>query len=150
MKSDLICKNLKRVILGIIIIIVLVLTLIDTAILKQTIKAKNYIETTATFVRENENYDSDVFSECVYSFTDKSGKEYEITEIIARENGIDDTIKIKYDENNPQEYYSEGATLDKKEIIWYIVKIVLLVLLIVLFFNKKLLSKIGISVTNKR
>ena len=55
------------------------------------------------------------------------------------------SLPIKYNENNPQDYYEEGAIMDKSEIIWYMVKIILMILLITLFFNKKLLCKINIS-----
>ena len=46
-----------------------------------------------------------------------------------------DSIKIMYDENNPQEFYQEGNTLSKSGIIWYFVKILLLIGVIVLFFS---------------
>jgi phage terminase large subunit-like protein len=62
----------------------------------------------------------------------------------------EESISVKYNENNPEDYYEEGATLDKSGMIWYIVKIVALILLIILFFNKKLLSKIGISASANR
>lgn len=138
----------KRVILGIIIIILLVLTLIDTAIFKQTIKAKDYIETTATIVNESEKQEDSIFDDYVYTFKDKNGNNQEITVGVSKGESPNQEIKIKYDENNPQEFYTEGSTLDKSGIIWYIVKVVALILLIVLFFNKKLLSKIGISLGN--
>lgn len=136
----------KRIILGIIIIVLLVFILIDTVIVRQTIKARDYIDATAVFVSRNNTIDSS-FDDCTYAFTDKQGVHQEIIVSIPKEDEQPKAeIKIKYDENNPQEYYEEGATMDKKGFWWYIGKIVVMVLLILLFFNKKLLSKIGISI----
>ena len=139
----------KRVILGIIMAILLVFILIDTAIFKQTIVSRNYIDTTAEFVKRIEDGESNIFDDCVYKFVDKNGVEQEIIYSISKEDEPDQTIKIKYNEKNPQDYYEEGATLDKTGIIWYIVKIVIFALLVVLFFNKKLLNKIGLSMSRK-
>ena len=135
----------KRVILGIIIIILFILTLIDTSILKQTIKAKNYVETTAVYALKKEDNESTVFDDYIYTFKDKNGREHEITISLSKDETAKEEIKIKYNENNPDDYYEEGATFDKSGFIWYIVKIVAMILLIVLFFNKKLLSKINMS-----
>ncbi len=139
----------KRVILGIIMAILLVFILIDTAIFKQTIVSRNYIDTTAEFEKRIEDGESNIFDDCVYKFVDKNGVEQEIIYSISKEDEPDQKIKIKYNEKNPQDYYGEGATLDKTGIIWYIVKIVIFALLVVLFFNKKLLNKIGLSMSRK-
>ena len=144
-KISLICK---RIVLGIIIIGLLLFILLDTVLLKQTIKAKNYIDATATYVDKSTNEEDSIFDDYLYTFTDKNGKEQEITVSISEDNEPDQEIKIKYNEKNPQDFYEESATLSKNEIIWYIVKVVILVLLIILFFNKKLLNKIGISISN--
>ena len=135
----------KRVILGVIIAILLILILIDTAIFNQTLKAKDYIDTTAKYVDVKDDNDT-VFDNYIYEFLDKKGNRQEITVGISKNESPEEEIKIKYNENNPQDYYEESAVMDKSGIIWYIVKIVFLVLLIILFFNKKLLNKIGISV----
>ena len=135
----------KRVIIGIVIAVLLFFILIDTAIVKQTIEAKDYIETTATFVEKKESSDSSNFDDCIYTFKDKDGNDQEIIVSVSKDEEPEMVIKIKYDEKNPQEYYGEHATMDKTGIIWYIVKIVAVVLLLILFFNKKLLSKVNIS-----
>ena len=135
----------KRVILGIIIVVLLVFILIDTAILKQTIVTKDYLDATAVYVNKKDNRDDNIFDEGIYTFTDNNGREQEIVVTISKEFEPKEKIKIKYNENNPQDYYGEDALMDKKELIWYIVKIVAMILLIVLFFNKKLLSKINVS-----
>ena len=135
----------KRVVIGVIITILMVLILIDTAIIKQTIKAKNYIETTATYVDIKNNSEDSIFDEHIYTFVDKNEKRQEIIISISKDEQPEQEIKIKYDENNPQEFFEEGQTYDKSGIIWYVVKIVLVILLIILFCNKKLLSKINIS-----
>ena len=133
----------KRVILGIFIVILLVLTLIDTAIFSQTLKARNYVEIVATYVDKKETSESEVFDDYVYVFTDKNGNQHEIIESYAQEE-----ISIKYNENNPEDYYTESALLDKSGMIWYIVKVVALILLVFLFSNKKLLSKISVSASS--
>ena len=142
----------KRVIIGIIIIVLLVFILIDTILLKQTIKARDYIETTATYAYKKDHSDSESFDDYVYVFIDKEGKQQEIIKSLPNDDIItpESEIKVKYNENDPQDYYEEGSMLDKKGIIWYIVKIVALILLIVLFLNKKILSRINISASANR
>ena len=135
----------KRVILGIIIFILLILTLFDTMLFRQTIVAKDYIETTATYVEKKPNEEESIFDDYIYTFIDRQEKQQEIIVSISKNQTPNNEIKIKYDENNPQEYYEEGSIMDKSGIIWYIVKIVALILLVILFFNKKLLSKIHIA-----
>ena len=136
----------KRIILGIIILILLAITLFDTLLLKQTIKSKDYPEVTAEYVSKKEDSESDVFDDCIYTFTDKNGKRQEIIISISKDEEVQPEVKIKYNEKDPQDYYQEGSTLNKSGIIWYIVKIVALIVLIILFFNKKLLSKINLSI----
>ena len=134
----------KRVILGIIIAILGIFILFDLLIVGQTIKARNYIDTTATYTGESKPEDDKVI-DYTYSFIDKNGKEQKIT--LAEFNGdeVKKEIKIKYDENNPQKFYEESAVLDTKGIIWFILEVVIQVLLIILFCNKNLLRKIHLS-----
>lgn len=133
----------KRVVLVIIIIILIFLILVDTAIFKQTLKARNYIDATATYV--NVNYGSE--HEYIYTFNDKDGNSHEIVLNTVMDPSIE--MKIKYNENNPEDYYDEGALLNKAEFVWYIVKVILVVLLTILFFNKDLLNRIGMSVSKE-
>jgi hypothetical protein len=135
----------KRVIIGIIIAILLFFILIETVIVKQTYISRNYIETAASFVERTPDGESSAFDDCIYAFTDKDGVEQKIVLSIPKDDEPKYEIKLKYNESNPQEFYEEGAYMDKSSIIWYIVKIVALILLIFLFSNKKLLSKISIS-----
>lgn len=135
----------KRVIIGIVIAILLFFILIETTIVKQTIVSKDYPEAIAVFVDRKTDGESTVFDDCVYNFTDKNGRQQKIIVSISKNDTPKQEIKLKYNEDNPQDYYEEGATMDKSGIIWYIVKIVALVLLIILFFNKKILNKINIS-----
>jgi hypothetical protein len=139
----------KRVILGIVIAILLFFILLDGMLVKQTFEARNYIETTAKFSSFKEEQTSENFVDYIFEFTDKQGQRQEI--IVTRSNGsgAPDELKIKYDENNPQEYYEETALLDKSGIIWFVVKVVAVILLVVLFFNEKLLNKIHLSISNK-
>ena len=135
----------KRVILGIVIFILLILIIIDSIILKQTLISKDYAKTTAEYVTTKEDSESDVFKDCVYSFTDKDGKTQEITVSFPNDDEPDKEILIKYNENDPQDYYLEGAWMEKSGIIWYIVKIVAIILLTILFFNKKILTNVNLS-----
>lgn len=138
----------KKAVIIIIIIILLLLTLVDTLIIKQTIKAKDYVETTAVYEKDIIDGESS-FKDCVYTFTDKQERKQNITISIPKTDEAKETIKIKYDEKNPKEYYEEGATMDKKGIIWFVVRIIAIVILIILLLNKKLLSKIRFSMSNK-
>ena len=135
----------KRVIIGVIIAILLVFILIDSAIVKQTIVSKNYPEVTAILVDKKTDSESTVFDDYIYTFKDKQGRQQEITVSVSKNDEPKEEIKLKYNENNPQDYYEEGSTMDKSGIIWFIVKVVAMILLIILFFNKKLLSKVNIS-----
>lgn len=135
----------KRIILGIIIFILLIVLLFDTLMVRQTIKARNYIDTTAVFV-ERKDAGNDVFDDCIYSFTDKNGNTQEIVVIVSKDSGADDEINIKYNENNPEDYYQENSVYNNKQIIFFVIKIVIEILLIFLFFNKKLLSKFNLSI----
>ena len=134
----------KRVIIGIIILVLIVLIIIDSVLLKQTIKSKNYPEAIAILINESES-NSTVYDDYVYTFEDKKGVMQEIIVSFSKGEIPDDDIKIKYNEKDPQDYYLEGSTLDKKGIIWFGVKIVIMALLMVLFSSKKLLDKIHIS-----
>lgn len=138
----------KRIILGIIFIVLLILVLFDTALFKQTIKSKDYIDTIAMYSYKKETSDGYIFDDYIYTFEDTKGKVQEITIGISKDEGAPDTIKIMYDENNPQEFYQEGNILSKSGIIWYFVKILLLIGVIVLFFSKRALNKISISVSH--
>ena len=135
----------KRVILGILIFILLVITLFETIIMKQTIIAKDYIKTTATYSGVKEKSDDSIFDDYLYTFVDKNDVKQEIVVSLSEDSTPSDTIVIKYNENNYQEYYMDGEFFDKMGVIWYIVKVITIILLIILFFNKKLLSKINMS-----
>ena len=135
----------KRIILGIIILALLVIIVVDTFILRQTIISKDYIETIATYVDKSNDEEDSIFYRCIYTFQDKQGNKQEIIVNVDKELTIKEKIKIRYDENNPQKYYREESTLDRTEFIWYIVIIIVTILLIIVFFNKKLLNKISIS-----
>ena len=136
----------KKIIIGILIAILFILIIFDSFIVFQTIKAKDYIETTAVLVSKKEENDSEVFDDYIYSFEDKKGNNQEITISISKDSSAQEKLKIKYNENNPSDYYEETALLDKSGTVWYIVKIVALILLIILFFNNKLLNKINLSI----
>lgn len=135
----------KRVIIGIAILVLVAISLFDTLLLKQTIVSKDYPEATAEYVSTKDEQESDVFKDCIYTFTDKNGKQQEIVISISKDEQPEREVKIKYNEKDPQDYYQESSVLDKSGIIWYIVKIVAILVLIILFFNKKLLSKVNIS-----
>lgn len=135
----------NRIVVGTIIIILLFFVLFDTAIIRQTIRARNFIEAKATFVEINTDNDSKVFDECIYTFEDKNGKQQEITTSISKNEAVKEEIIIKYNEKDPQDFYEEGQTFNKSGIIWYIVKVVILILLLVSFFNKSILNKINLS-----
>ena len=139
----------KKIVLGIIILVLAILVLIDGIIFKQTMEARNYIDAVAEYVEIKESEEDSVFNEALYSFTDKKGNTHTFEEIYSKDESPDMEIRIKYNENDPDDYFTEGATLTKSGIIWFVVKIVVLVLLIFLFFNKKLLSKINISVSSR-
>lgn len=134
----------KRVVLGVVIIFMLCISLFDIGMLKQTIEARNYIDTTAQFVEIKEDEENSAFNEALYSFTDKNGQNQIIYVSVSSSRPADE-IKIKYDENNPQEFYEENQLLGKGGIIGAVVKFIIIALLIVLFFNKNLLSKIHIT-----
>ncbi len=140
----------KRLFIAIMFIFILILILIDNAILKQTIKAKDYIPTTATYVGRKDETEDSIFNDHIYTFEDKKGNSQEITMSISNDRTPEDEINIKYNEKDPTDYYTEGAYFKKSDIIWYIVKVVVAILLVVLFFNEKLLNKIRLSVRNHR
>ena len=139
----------KKIVLGIIILVLAILVLIDGIIFKQTMEARNYIDAVAEYVEIKESEEDSVFNEALYSFTDKKGNTHTFEEIYSKDESPEMEIRIKYNENDPDDYFTEGATLTKSGIIWFVVKIIVLVLLIFLFFNKKLLSKINISISSR-
>lgn len=139
---------IKRIFLGISIFVLLISIIIDSLFVRQTIIAKDYIDTVAVY-SEQKNSDSSVFNDYIYTFNDKNGVKQEIVVGVSKDDIPQNEIKIKYNENNPQDYYEEGGTYSKSKIIWFIVKIILLIFLIILFFNKKLLSKINIFINKK-
>ena len=134
----------KRVIIGIIILVLLFVILIESSIFKQTITAKNYIDTTATYVGFKDESNSE-YDNHIYTFKDKQGNDQEIIIEVSKEESPRSEIKIKYNEKDPKQFYEEGMTFDNSGLIWYFVKLGLLLLLIILFFNKKLLNIISIT-----
>ncbi len=139
----------KRVIIGSIIIVLFVLLLLDLMIIRQTIIAKDYISTTATFVTQKESEDESVPTENIYTYEDNNGNRHNIIARFTKEKGLTDTLNIKYNPKNPDKFYDEDELYGKGEIIWFVVKIIIEVLLIKLFFNKKLLYKIRFSTRTK-
>ena len=135
-----------RVILGVIIFGLLLFIMFDTLIVKQTIKAKDFIETTATISEKKTDGDSKVFDNYIYTFEDKDGNKQEVELSFSKDSTPDDKINIKYNEKDPQDFYEESATFDKGQIIGYIFKIVVLIVLIILFLSKRFLRKLSISV----
>ena len=135
---------IKRIILGIIIFVLLIVIAIQTIFVKQTIKCKDYIKVTATYVGTADEEDN-IFDNYIYTFKDKDDNNQEIVVSVSKGETPQDKIEIKYNGKDPQDYYEMGSILNKSGIIWYIVKIVIMLLLMCLFFNKKLLNKINIS-----
>ena len=136
----------KRIILGIIIAILFIFILFDIAIIKLTIKAKNYPETVATLIDKKNNEINNKFVYCTYIFKDKKGNNQEIVTIITENEIPQEQMKIKYNEDNPDEYYDESSIYDTSEFIWFVIRIIILILLVILFINKKLLMYINVSV----
>lgn len=140
---------ISRVILGIIIFGLLLFILFETLIVKQTIKAKDYIDTTAVISDKKSDNTSTVFDDYIYTFEDKDGNKQEIVISVSKDDQPKDSIKIKYDENNPKEFYEEGSTFNTSGMIGYVVKIIILIVLIIIFFNTKLLRKFHFSISKK-
>ena len=136
----------KRVILGIIIFVLFLFNVFDFFIVRQTILSRNFIETTATLAGKSGESDSEITSDYVYTFEDKKGNQQEIVVSVFQDDVVENEIKIKYNEKDPQDFYEEGQTFDKSGLLWFGVKVVIMILLIVLFFQKKLLNKIHFSV----
>ena len=136
----------KRVIIGVIIVPLSFSVLFDLIIIKQTIKAKDYINTKAIYVEDQETIESSdsISIDYKYNFKDKNGNNHEITYNVPKDETPKNEINIKYNENNPQEYFEEGTTMDKSGFIWFLLKCIAIVVLVILFFNKKLLSKIKV------
>lgn len=139
----------KRIVLGIVIFFLFFSVLFDTGLVIQTVTSRNYINVTAEYVETKETEEDEVFNDVLYSFTDTKGRTQIITEFVSKDETPANEISIKYNEDDPQKYYGEGATLKISGSIFYLVKIIILVVLIVLFFNKNLLSKIHISVSSR-
>lgn len=110
----------KRVILGIIIFVLFIL-LLDVNIIKQTIKAKDYFETTAEYVSKKDS-SNDSISDYIYAFEDQDGNREEIVLSIDSKTEPKEKIKIKYNEKNPKEYYAEGSLMTKNNYILFIIK----------------------------
>ena len=140
----------KRVILGIIISILIVMILFDTIFVKQTIISRNYEETTAEFIGYSVKEGYDPNPNAIYKFRDKKGNEYSVNIISSDNEEEKKEIKVKYNKEDPNDYYVESSLMDKKDIILYVVKIVICILLIILFFNKKLLSKVNLSASKSK
>ena len=68
----------------------------------------------------------------------------EIIYSVSQGDVTEDEIPIKYNENDPQDYYTTGQTLSKSGMIGFIVKIVIMILLMLLFSSRKALDKIHI------
>lgn len=138
----------KRVILGIIIFVLFILLLLDVNIIKQTIKAKDYSETTAEYVSKKDS-SNDSISDYIYAFEDQDGNREEIVLSIDSKTEPKEKIKIKYNEKNPKEYYAEGSLMTKNNYILFIIKIVLMISFIGLFLNTNTLRRTNISSNHK-
>ena len=136
---------INRVVLGIIIFILFIVLLIYGLLIIQTIKTRDYIDATAKYVTIKENDEDSELKYYIYEFADNKGNHHEIVE-----SSFDDhpqsTIKIIYDEDNPEKYYTEGSRLDAAGIVVFFLLLIIELYLIYLFFNKKLLSGIMFSI----
>ena len=133
-------KIVRKMILGFIIIILLIHLLFDTGILIQTIIASSYTETTITYVDKKDSMS--IYDRYIYSFENDEGKKQEIIVSIPKGDVVEQEIRIRYNKKNPQKYYTESATFNTSEIIFYIVKLIITVALIFRLFDKSLLNKI--------
>ncbi len=139
---------IARLVLGFIIFILLIILLFDYIMVRQTIIAKDYIETTANYVDIKEQNEEDSFYiDYIYEFEDKKGNRQEIVVSGYEDEVPEPSIKIKYNEKNPQEYYEDSATYGVVGISFVVIKIIILMVLLTLFFNKNLLSKTHISIS---
>ena len=137
----------KKVAFGIAILVVLVLILLNSLVLKQTIKARNYEETIAVYTGEQGSESDDVFTDYKYIFKDKLGNEHVISIFELKENPVKKEVKVKYDANNPDNYYDEGSLLDKKGKRNLIIEVIILIILVFIFFNKRILTKIPLVIS---
>lgn len=133
----------KRIIIGVIIFILIISTIIDSILFKQTLKSKDYINAMAILVDQKEENDT-VFDDYIYSFEDKNGQMQEIIYSVSEGDIPEDELVIKYNEKDPQDYYTKDQILSKNGKIGFIVKIVIMILLMLLFSSKKALDKIHI------
>lgn len=136
---------ISRIILGGFIIFLFVFILIDIGIVVQTIKSKDYIETTATYVETIENKDNSEFNECKYTFLDKKEQTQEIKISFCDEPR--DKVKIKYNKSDPQDFYEENSIMSKSGWIWFYGKLILFALLIGIFCDINLLKRTSISIS---
>ena len=135
----------KRILLIAPILILLIIVFFETTTVVKTIKAKNYIETTATYVNKSNNEDdSELFDDYIYSFEDIKGTRQEITISIPQEEQPPKEIKIKYDNTNTKKYYKKTQIFSSFEMLFYVIKVIILLVLTIIFFNKNLLRKTSI------
>ena len=139
----------KRIIIVFLIFFMSITMLFDIGIFVQTIKAINYVETTAEYVETKETEEDEIFDEHVYTFKDKKGNTQEVIVDSSKSISPESKIMLKYNEKDPQDFYTEYSLMDTTELVWFAGKIIFIILLIILFFNKEWLSKINIS-TGKR
>lgn len=122
---------IKKVIIGIIVLVLIVFTFIDSLLLKQTIKARNYERTNATYTNSKDD-----FNDRIYVFKDNEGKEHK-TYLPSLENSKPKIlVKVKYNINDPEENYNENELLSTSQIIFYIIKIIAIIILLMILFNK--------------
>jgi len=140
----------KRIVIVILIFFISFTMLFEVGIFAQTIRALKYEETTATYIQQVENEDDDIFNSYLYTFEDKKGNKQEIIVDVSKSFDPEDEIMVKYDESNPQEFYTESSLMDAKEFIWFAVKLVFIIFLAMLFINKNWLRKINISTGKRR
>lgn len=129
----------KRCLITLVLFFLVILIIIDVLNLRTTLISKDFIETTATYVETKEKFTNDAGTECIYTFKDKNGTKQDIVVIVDK--NCENEIKIKYDENNLQNYYTESALLNSKEMFWFILKIAAVIPLTILLFSEKLLNK---------
>ena len=131
---------IRRIMIGIVFLIVAIFIFFDILSINQTIKIKDYTVATATFTNESVELNEDL-SDYVYTFEDTNGISHSIVVTHFSNITVDNQINIKYNPENPEEYYMEDSSFDKLDVIGLIVKIIIEILLVVLFFNKNLINK---------
>lgn len=138
----------QRIIIGIVILVLVILTLLDVVIIRQTMKSMDYEETYASLVETKKDDSNEDFVDNIYVFKDNQGNEHKIVTSGTTEDVPKESIRVRYDESNPEINYWEGKLADKNKMTWFGIKIVAIIVLLLIFFNKKLLSKgeIGIGI----